>query len=165
MGINVHGITWFIEQVLPLVRRHVPEAELWLVGGICDRFGRDIPGVRCFGFVDRLDDLYRRVAAVINPQRFGTGLSIKSVDALAHGAPLVTTSSGARGLEDGAGPGPGAAFLQADSHEAFGECMIRLLQDPTQADRLAERGAGFAAEYYRRNVQALADVVNGAGAW
>jgi hypothetical protein len=43
--------------------------------------------------------------------------------------------------------------------------MVRLLQDPTQADRLAERGAAFAAEYYRRNVQALADVVNGAGAW
>lgn len=156
MGINVHGITWFTEQVLPLVRRRVPQVELWLVGGICDRFRRDLPGVRRLGFVDRLDELYRRVAAVINPQRFGTGLSIKSVEAMAHGAPLVATASGARGLEEGAG----AAFLQADSPEAFSECLVGLLRDPVQAEALAARGAAFAGEYYRRNVQALAAAVS-----
>jgi glycosyltransferase involved in cell wall biosynthesis len=160
MGINVHGVTWFIDQVLPLVRRQVPEAELWLVGGICDRVGEGMPGVRRLGFVGRLDDLYRRVAAVINPQRFGTGLSIKSVDALAHGAPLVTTASGARGLDEGAG----AAFLQADSAGEFGECLVQLLRDPAQAGALAARGAAFASRYYQRNLQTLADVVNGTGA-
>jgi glycosyltransferase involved in cell wall biosynthesis len=157
MGINLHGITWFIEEVLPLVRRRVPEVELWLVGGICDRFRKAPPGVRRLGFVERLDELYRRVAAVINPQRFGTGLSIKSVEAMAHGAPLVATVSGARGLEDGAG----AAFLQADSPEAFSECLVGLLRNPVQAEALAARGAAFVGEYYRRNVQALAAAVNG----
>ena len=160
MGINVHGITWFMDQVLPLVRRHVRDAELWLVGGICDRVGKATPGVRRFGFVDQLDDLYRRVAVVINPQQFGTGLSIKSVDALAHGAPLVTTASGARGLEEGAG----AAFLQAESAGEFGECLIQLLREPAQGGALAGRGAAFARQYYQRNLQALADVVTGAGA-
>lgn len=159
MGINVHGVTWFIGQVLPLVRRHLPEAELWLAGGICERVGEGMSGVRRLGFVDRLDDLYRRVAVVINPQRFGTGLSIKSVDALAHGAPLVTTASGARGLEEGAG----TAFLQADSAGEFGEHLVQLLREPAQAEALAGRGAEFASRYYRRNLQALADVVNGTG--
>ena len=101
MGINVHGVTWFIDRVLPAVRRLVPDAELWLVGGIGERVGHAVPGVRRLGFVDALGDLYRRAAVVINPQQFGTGLSIKSVDALLHGRPLVTTASGARGLEDG----------------------------------------------------------------
>ena len=160
MGINVHGVTWFIDQVLPLVRRQVPEAELWLVGGICDRIGEGRPGVRRLGFVGRLDDLYRQVAVVINPQRFGTGLSIKSVDALAHAAPLVTTASGARGLEEGAG----VAFLQANSPEEFGERLVQLLREPVQAGALAGRGAAFASRYYERNLQALADVVNGTGA-
>jgi glycosyltransferase involved in cell wall biosynthesis len=160
MGINVHGVTWFIDQVLPLVRRQVPEAELWLVGGICDRIGEGRPGVRRLGFVGRLDDLYRQVAVVINPQRFGTGLSIKSVDALAHAAPLVTTASGARGLEEGAG----VAFLQANSPEEFGEHLVQLLREPVQAGALAGRGAAFASRYYERNLQALADVVNGTGA-
>jgi hypothetical protein len=159
MGINVHGVTWFIDHVFPLVRRYVPDAELWLVGGICDRIGKAPAGVRRFGFVDALDDLYRRAAVVINPQQFGTGLSIKSVDALLHGVPLVTTASGARGLEEGVG----AAFLQAGSAEEFSECLIRLLREPAQSEALAGRGASFARRYHQRNLQALADVVNGAG--
>ena len=159
MGINVHGVTWFIDHVLPVVRRHVPEAELWLVGGICNRVGSTAAGVRRFGFVDALEELYQRAAVVINPQQFGTGLSIKSVDALLHGRPLVTTPSGARGLEEGAG----AAFLQAGSAEEFGASLVELLREPARGAALAECGAEFARRYHQRNLQALADAVNGAG--
>jgi len=158
MGINVHGVSWFIDRALPLVRRQVPQAELWLVGGICDRIG-NAPGVRRFGFVDSLHDLYRRAAVVINPQQFGTGLSIKSIDALLHGAALVTSASGARGLEDGAA----SAFLLAESAEEFGDYLAELLREPTRREALAARGAAFASRYHERNLQVLADVVNGAG--
>jgi polysaccharide biosynthesis protein PslH len=156
MGINVHGMTWFIDQVLPAVRRRVPAAELWLVGGIGRRLGTTAPGVRRFGFVDAVGDLYRRAAVVINPQQFGTGLSIKSVDALLHGRPLVTTATGGRGLEEGAG----IAFLQAESAEEFAELLVALLQDPVRRAVLAERAAEFARHYHQRNLQALADVVS-----
>jgi polysaccharide biosynthesis protein PslH len=155
MGINVHGVTWFIDQVLPGVRRRVPDAQLWLVGGIGGRLRREAPGVQRFGFVDALEDFYRRAAVVINPQQFGTGLSIKSVDALLRGRPLVTTASGARGLEDGAG----AAFMQAGSAEEFGELVVGLLRDPGEAAALAGRAAEFARAYHRRNLQALDQVV------
>lgn len=156
MGINVHGVTWFIDRVLPVVRRQVPAAELWLAGGIGERVGEAVPGVRRLGFVDALGDLYRRAAVVINPQQFGTGLSIKSVDALLHGRPLVTTAPGARGLEAGAG----AAFRQAESAEEFGARLVELLRDPAQAAALALRATEFARDYHRRNLQALADVVS-----
>jgi glycosyltransferase involved in cell wall biosynthesis len=156
MGINVHGVTWFIDRVLPAVRRRVPDAELWLVGGIGSRIGRRAPGVRRFGFVDALGDLYRRAAIVINPQQFGTGLSIKSVDALLHGRPLVTTPSGARGLEDGVG----VAFHQAGSAEEFSDRLVELLHHPELRVALAGRATEFAVAYHRRNLQALADVVH-----
>jgi glycosyltransferase involved in cell wall biosynthesis len=152
MGINTHGIAWFVDRVLPAVRREVPDAELWLVGSICGRFKGARPGIRRWGLVDPLDDLYRRSAVVINPQQFGTGLSIKCVDALLHGRPLVTTISGARGLEDGAG----TAFLQAGSAEEFAELLVRLLRDAGQQAALGARALEFAREYHRRNLQALA---------
>jgi glycosyltransferase involved in cell wall biosynthesis len=155
MGINVHGVTWFIDQVLPGVRRRVPDAHLWLVGGIGGRLRREAPGVQRFGFVDALEDFYRRAAVVINPQQFGTGLSIKSVDALLRARPLVTTASGARGLEDGAG----AAFMQAGSAEEFGDLVVGLLRDPVEAAALAGRAAEFARSYHRRNLQVLDRVV------
>jgi hypothetical protein len=70
----------------------------------------------------------------------------------------VTTASGARGLEDGAG----TAFLQADSAEDFAERLVQLLQEPARAEALAARGGAFAGRYYQRNLRALADVVSGA---
>jgi glycosyltransferase involved in cell wall biosynthesis len=157
MGINVHGVTWFIDHVLPAVRSRVPGAELWLVGGICSRVsGNAGPGVRRFGFVEALDDVYRRAAVVINPQQFGTGLSIKSIDALRHGRPLVTTASGARGLEVAAG----SAFLQAGPAEEFGALVVDLLQNPERAAALAQGAREFAHLYHQRNLKCLADVVN-----
>ena len=157
MGINLHGMTWFIQQVLPVVRRQVPDAELWLVGGIATRVRRPPPGVRRFGYVEAVGDLYRRAAVVVNPQLFGTGLSIKSVDALLHGRPLVTTASGARGLEDGVG----TAFLRGATAEELAEHLVAVLRDPGRGAALADAASAFAREYYRRNVQALADVVQG----
>jgi glycosyltransferase involved in cell wall biosynthesis len=155
MRINVHGVTWFIERVLPAVRRRVPGAELWLAGGIGRRIRSSAPGLRRLGFVDRLADAYRQAAVVINPQQFGTGLSIKSVDALLHGRPLVTTASGGRGLEEGAGE----AFRQATDPEDYAEQVAGLLLDPARAAALAACGLEFARGYHERMVRALAEVV------
>jgi glycosyltransferase involved in cell wall biosynthesis len=157
MGINTHGIEWFLENVLPEVRREVPEAELWLVGGICDRIRRPPPGVRRFGFVDDVETVYRRATLAINPQRFGTGLSIKSIDALRRGLPLVTTVTGARGLEAAAGD----AFLQGDSAEEVAGHVVTLLRDPEGARELGRRALACARDYYESNLRALAAAVEG----
>lgn len=155
MGINVHGVSWFVEEVLPLVRAEMPAAELWLVGSIGDRIKAG-PGVRVFGFVESPEDLYRRAAVVINPQRFGTGLSIKSVDALRRGRPLVTTASGARGLETGAG----TAFLQAESAEEFARHAVAVLRDREQAIAIGEAAWRFSRACHRSNLEALAEIVS-----
>lgn len=159
MGINVHGVSWFLDEVMPRVRREMPDAELWLVGGIGERIPHAGREVRRFGFVDRVEDVYRRAAVVVNPQRFGTGLSIKSVDALRHGRPLVTTTSGARGLEGGVG----TAFLQAGSPGEFAGHLVRLLRDPAEAAALGRRASEFSSTYYERNLRRLAELVSGSG--
>jgi glycosyltransferase involved in cell wall biosynthesis len=160
MGINTHGIDWFIEEVLPRVRTEVPQAELWLVGGICDHVRRPPPGVRRLGFVDDLDAVYRSATLAINPQRFGTGLSIKSVDALRRGVPLVSTATGARGLEAAAGK----AFLQGDTAEEVARHVVTVLEDPEAAAALARRASAFAHAYYADNLRTLASAVEGRAA-
>jgi glycosyltransferase involved in cell wall biosynthesis len=161
MGINVHGVNWFIEKVLPSVLKQVPDAELWLVGGICSRISDGAaPGLRRFGFVDAVEDLYRQATVVINPQQFGTGLSIKSIDALRNGRPMVTTASGARGLEEGAG----SAFLQAGTAEEFADLLIDLLRNSDRAAALAAGARDFAHRYHQRNLDSLAGVVRTASA-
>lgn len=159
MSINAHAVAWFIREVLPRVRSWLPEAELWLVGGISRHFPRALPGVRRFGYVDDVSELYQRASVVINPQQFGTGLSIKCVEALLHGRPLVTTTSGARGL----GEGDGSAYLTARSADEFGDHLLSLMQNPEPAATLARNAAVFARRYHQKTMQTLAEVVRSTG--
>jgi glycosyltransferase involved in cell wall biosynthesis len=60
---------------------------------------QDLPeGVEAVGLVEDLDSFYDSVDLVINPITLGTGLKIKTVEALAKGKPLLSTSTGTDGI-------------------------------------------------------------------
>jgi glycosyltransferase involved in cell wall biosynthesis len=82
------------------------KAELIVGGGLCDRLAafvtKDVLArakPRLVGSVDTLADFYENCDVVINPERGGTGIKIKSLDAMAHGMPLLSTVAGAIGLQ------------------------------------------------------------------
>ena len=105
---NRHGVLWFVEQVLPLIRARVPAAQFIIAGSNPPpdvlALAGDAVSVRANVSDAELRELYRtaRVAAV--PLRYGAGVKLKVVEALREGLPLVTTSIGAQGV-----PGLGAS--------------------------------------------------------
>jgi hypothetical protein len=76
----------------------VPDAELLLAGRITRTLEADVAGVVRLGPVDDLKPLYRQCRVVINPAVAGTGLKIKTLEALGHLRPLVTWPNGTDGL-------------------------------------------------------------------
>lgn len=97
--------------------------------------------IQLMGFVDRREDFYQQVDAVVNPIEFGTGLKIKNIEALQFGKPVFTTGHGAEGMEaipqhpsDRSTEQRHSPILIFDGAESFTE-LIRKLKDPT------ERGA------------------------
>lgn len=94
---NREGVEWFLRDVMPLVRRDVPDFELVLAGDICKRIP-DGPGIVRLGRVRDVRDAYLQAAMSLNPVRGGTGFCIKSLEAVAYGSPLVATPAGSRGL-------------------------------------------------------------------
>ncbi len=96
------------------------------------------------GFVDDLGAVYRDTDIAINPVRFGAGLKIKTVEALASGLPLVTTAEGARGL----GQFAGEAFLVADEPAEFGSHLGALLASVEQRSALADAAWRVAREHF-----------------
>jgi O-antigen biosynthesis protein len=125
---NRHGVMWFIDQVLPLIRARVPAARLTIAGSNPPSDVRalacDAISVRANVSDDELRELYRtaRVAAV--PLRYGAGVKLKVVEALREGLPLVTTSIGAQGL-------PGLEFVASIRDEpcGFADAVCDLLTD------------------------------------
>ena len=59
-----------------------------------------LAAVQCelLGRVDELADFYASCDVICNPERGGTGIKIKSLEALAHGCALISTQAGAIGL-------------------------------------------------------------------
>ncbi len=141
---NVAGLTSFMSEAWPLVVQALPRAELRVYGSIGRRVVPGVTGVRLIGYVRSLRRAYQRSSVVINPVTLGTGLKIKTVEALAHGKAVVTTACGAEGLEDGAG----AAFLLADSLGHLGQEVIRVLRDPRLRQKLERNAAAFAREQF-----------------
>lgn len=83
-GYNQNGILWFINDIFPLIRKRFADAELLLGGGICKIAKKinGIPGIRLLGFVDNLKDFYALGDVAINPVYQGTGLKIKTFEAI-----------------------------------------------------------------------------------
>jgi len=90
--------------------------------------------------VPDLGAAYAAADLCINPVRLGGGLKIKTVEALAHGRPLVTTSHGARSLEADAG----RAFVVADDSPALVAAVHRLVDRPDEAAALSQAALALA---------------------
>jgi hypothetical protein len=150
-GINLQAVTWYAEQVFPLVRAALADAEFWVAGGICGDFANTQAGVRKLGYVSDLKEVYRQAAVVVNPVQMGSGLPIKSIEALAAGRPLVASPSGARGLTTGAG----SSFLVADGAAEFANAVIGLMKNPDRRAALAASARTFAEQRNRENLERL----------
>jgi len=102
-----------------------------------------IDGVEVAGVVPDLDELYRSAAVVINPVPAQTGLSIKSVEALARGKCLVTTPAGAQGI-----PHDGTAMVVLPAAEQFGAAIVELFADPGRIGALGRAARALATEQF-----------------
>jgi glycosyltransferase involved in cell wall biosynthesis len=153
-GANLHGMKDFIHDVLPRIRLILPDLQLLIAGKICDAL-EDAEGYIRLGEVKDLTPLYEKAGVVINPIQFSTGLSIKTIEALGHGKPVVTTSSGSKGLEEGAG----RAFLVADTPEEFSRSVVNILTDPDLSSGLSRNAREFVGKWNRESLKELTDVL------
>ncbi len=150
---NVHGMEAFLRRAWPDVRARAPGVELRLAGSICSK-APEADGVVKLGRVEDLASEYHGATAVVNPTVFGTGIKIKSLEALGHGVPLVTTPEGAKGL----GAGEVAGVLVGDS-KTLAPAVSRVLGDAALRARMREGALRFAHEWNARQRQALAEAL------
>lgn len=153
---NYRGLESFLELGWPVVRRRRPDAVLRVYGTIAQRLGelRVPEGVHGMGVAKDLRAMYESSTILINPVQLGTGLKIKTVEAMAFGKAVVTTSCGAAGVEDGAGE----AFLVEDEMSRYGDAVAGLLDDPARRRELQSRAREYARNHFSAEV-ALRELV------
>ncbi len=99
-AMNVKGANDFLRHCWPLIRRDHPDVRLSVVGAVGRSLPAETPGVDVLGFVESLEEIYQSADVVINPTAAGTGLKIKTLEALAHHRRIVTWTNGVDGVPE-----------------------------------------------------------------
>jgi sugar transferase (PEP-CTERM/EpsH1 system associated) len=142
----IDGSLYLCREILPLVRREIPDVEVWLVGADPkpEVQGLDGNGVHVTGRVDDVVSYYGRCGVSVVPIRAGGGTRLKILEAMALGRPVVSTSIGCEGL----GVIDGEHLLLADNSREFAEQIVRLLRDDVLGRRLTANARSMVEAHY-----------------
>jgi polysaccharide biosynthesis protein PslH len=149
--INVQGLEFFIDRVLPQIRRSHSGFELVVAGAVADEIELR-PGVTKLGYVTTLREAFGSAMVFVNVVLMGTGVNIKLLDALAVGMPCVSTESGARGLDKYR---MAMLVVPDDEPEAFAAAVESLLTNRDLRVQFRHAGLNAAEQWNAEQGRAL----------
>ena len=135
---NYDGMIHFLDHSFPLIRRHVPDVKIYIVGNRppLELRRRASGSVIITGYVDDVRPYIERASVYVVPLRMGSGTRLKVLEAMAMKKPIVTTSIGCEGIDVRHGE---SVFIEDDPH-AFAGRVVEILKDPERARVPVERG-------------------------
>lgn len=154
---NVDAVRWFCADVLPLVRSRLPALTFHIVGSKMppevERLAGE--GVRVHGFVPDVSAFLEGCRLSVAPLRYGAGVKGKVNMAMAHGQPVVATSTAVEGMN----VRPGADALVADDADAFADAVVHAYEDEALWLRLSDNGLENVRRYF--SFEAARDALSG----
>ncbi len=143
---NSDGISWFIKEIWPKVRALDPSLGLKVVGRnpSAELEGMGGGGVEIVGGVPDVRPWMRGCSVFVVPLRVGGGTRLKILEAMAMGAPIVSTALGCEGIEASAGED----LLVEDSPEGFAEAVVKVGGDERLQRALADAGRRLVERRY-----------------
>ena len=159
---NVDGVIYFVEEILPLVRKKLPAATFTIAGRSPDpkvlKTVEGVAGIRVTGRVDDMRPYLWGAKISVVPLRIGGGTRLKIYECMAAGVPVVSTSVGAEGLRYS----DGEDIVLADEAAGFADACVRLLGDDAARTALAKNARQrtvreFSWEAVSREFEAILD--------
>jgi len=165
---NIDAVLFFAREVLPLVRREIPDARFLAVGHrpapeLLREVRKHDGALRIAGSVPDIRPYFAEASVYAAPLRLGRGVQNKVLEAMAMRLPVVASPAAVAGLvvEDG------AHALVADTAERFAAAVVSLLRDPQRASRLCAAAAKLISERYTwsANLKLLDECLETGMAW
>jgi len=146
---NADGIRWFFTEVFPLIRKHVPDVTLTIIGknppqDFVDAAEQNPGTIRVTGYVDDLVPFLEESALMVVPVRAGGGMRVRILEAFSYAMPVVTTTVGLEGIHGT----PDHDVLVADTPADFANRTIELLGSPSLQKKLSTNGRELATSKY-----------------
>lgn len=143
---NVNAVEYLANEILPIVRKTLPEVKLYIAGATPDPRIKKVSSEHIIvsGWLDDIRDAYAQSRVFIAPMRIGTGLQNKLLEAMSMGLPAITTP-----LANGSlGATPDEEILVGSNATELAQHIITLLTDKEKAARIAQAGFDFTNRVY-----------------
>jgi len=152
---NEQGVMWFLKKVWPRVLSAQPNVKFHLAGkGLSKTDPRFFQtGIVNHGEVDDAEVFMQSHGIMIVPIQAGSGIRIKSLEAMALGVPVVSTSIGAQGLTVESG----TQMLIADDPAGFADGIMQLLLNPAASQAMTQQARVYVEQHHnlKRNTAEL----------
>jgi hypothetical protein len=144
-SLNIESLHNFIRIVMPRLVAGMPEIKLYIAGRICEKIDKSLLNehIILFGRVDNVKSFYELGDIAINPTERGTGLKIKSIEALSYNKVLVAHPHTVNGL-----------FLPnnlpislASTPEEYVDIILDFLKNPRKVQEEKEKIALYMDKY------------------
>jgi GT2 family glycosyltransferase len=138
---NADGISYFSQEVFPLVLRHLPDIKLYIVGSSPTPTVKALASsnVIVTGWVKDIGAFFESARVFIAPLRYGAGVKGKIGQSLTYGLPVVTTSIGAEGMS----LVDGRDVLISDTPEQFARNVVQLYSDELLWQKLSRNSIEY----------------------
>jgi glycosyltransferase involved in cell wall biosynthesis len=134
---NFVGLDWFLREVCPMLPADLTIA---VAGRLPPGMAEPPRQVTLLGRVPDADDFLRSCRIVALSSRAGTGVQLKTVQAMQLGLPAVSTTLSCRGFTE-----IPDNFSLADTPQAFAEALVRRVAEIAAGDPQRRDGAAFLA--------------------
>lgn len=143
---NIEAVEWFIEEVMPLLRKKLPGVRFVVYGSnvpeSIDALGCEDVIIK--GYVKEVAEVYDNCRVFIAPLKSGAGLKGKVVAALAHGVPSVLSPIAAEGL----GIANGREGMIAATPEEWATAITELYNDFERWTSMSKTGRSYSAKQF-----------------
>lgn len=123
--LNYQGIYHFLKDIFPPLAKKYPFLHVMIAGNICKSLN-DFSGQKwltLLGRVDNIDEFYNNGDIVINPTEKGTGLKIKTLEAISYGKVVISSPHSTEGLYKS----HDLPLLVASSFDDYDKCIQQII--------------------------------------
>jgi len=153
-------VVWFTKEILPLIRKEIPEIRFYIVGSNPTKEVLSLAlnsSVTVTGYVPDTREYLNKATVVVVPLRIARGIQNKILEAMAMGIAVVATPQAFEGIE----AKPGRDLVLGENAEEIAEGVIGLIKEGSLRKSIGDNARRIVEKNYcwAKNLEKLNSIL------